>query len=375
VIGGQNSTSYRNDTWYSNDGAIWTQATGSAGFSPRYGHAVLVFNNRLWVIGGFDGKYKNDVWSSEDGVNWQQVTASAGFSPRHLFSAVVYDNKMWVIGGENAQRPYTDTSDVWYSGDGVTWTRATGAAGFSPRGGLISLVYNNRLWVLSGFSGTGTTAASRYNDVWSSSDGTAWQQENSSAAFTGRYDLSSVVFDNKIWVIGGNDGSYKNDVWYFSEIRNPTLGLIFTKTVFPQSIKQGYNATVTVTLQNQGKSAINDIEILDATVPELPAYQESLYYKIQNLEPNETYIGSYIIHPTLTGTFNLGKASVMYADDNGNYHKEQSNAPTIDVIAPLIPVTSQQPSAFIDTWLLTVALGAIVACLIIIIFYLINKKS
>jgi hypothetical protein len=65
----------------------------------------------------------------------------------------------------------------------------------------------------------------------------------------------------------------------------------------------------------------------------------------------------------------------MYADDNGNYHKEQSNAPTIDVIAPLIPVTSQQPSAFIDTWLLTVALGAIVACLIIIIFYLINKKS
>ena len=40
-------------------------------FYPRDSHHVVVHNNRLWLIGGYDGAQKNDVWRSEDGVNWR----------------------------------------------------------------------------------------------------------------------------------------------------------------------------------------------------------------------------------------------------------------------------------------------------------------
>src|SRR5438045_1168554 len=100
----------------------WSQATGAAPFSGRGGHTSIVFNNLMWVIGGYDGNVaKNDVWYSADGVNWTRATSSAEFSGRSRHTSLVYNNKIWVIGGE-------DTSgyknDVWYSSDGVTWTRA-----------------------------------------------------------------------------------------------------------------------------------------------------------------------------------------------------------------------------------------------------------
>ena len=58
-------------------GRDWTYATLGAAFSNRYGHASVVYNNLMWVIGGFDGVYYvNDVWSSADGKTWTQMLAN-----------------------------------------------------------------------------------------------------------------------------------------------------------------------------------------------------------------------------------------------------------------------------------------------------------
>ena len=50
--------------WYSANGTTWTEATASAPFSKRDGHSSVVFDNKLWVIAGYDdGSLKNDVWA------------------------------------------------------------------------------------------------------------------------------------------------------------------------------------------------------------------------------------------------------------------------------------------------------------------------
>ena len=38
---------------------------------------------------------------STDGINWSQKTASAGWSARNDHTSLVYDNKMWVLGGND----------------------------------------------------------------------------------------------------------------------------------------------------------------------------------------------------------------------------------------------------------------------------------
>ena len=88
----------------------------------------MVFNGKLWVIGGFDGSNRlDDVWSSEDGVTWEEATDEADWDARSGHSSVVFDGKMWVIGGFGANR----LGDVWSSEDGANWTQVNAATNWS----------------------------------------------------------------------------------------------------------------------------------------------------------------------------------------------------------------------------------------------------
>ena len=104
-------------------------------------------------------------------------------------------------------------NDVWYSTDGNTWTQATYSAAWSDRASFEALVYDNKMWVLGGLD----TGSSGNNDVWYSTDGNTWTQATSSAGWSTRWSSGSVVHDNKMWIFGGYDGSHKNDVWHTSE--------------------------------------------------------------------------------------------------------------------------------------------------------------
>jgi len=206
---------YLNDVWYSSDGVNWTQATASAGWNGRDGHTSIVFKNKMWVIGG-----GSDVWYSSDGVNWTQATASAGWVERYDHASVVFKNKMWVIGG--ADSGLNVVNDVWYSTDGVNWTQATAHAGWAERYGHTSVVFKNKMWVIGGTQYAGFCEPD-FNDVWYSTDGVNWTQATASPGWEKRYYHTSVVFDNKMWVIGGYNSGYNdylNDVWFSTDGAN-----------------------------------------------------------------------------------------------------------------------------------------------------------
>jgi hypothetical protein len=233
VIGGvDNSNNYYNDTWSSSNGADWTLVTETAAFPARIDHTSVVFKNetgeKMWVIGGGDGNgmYFNDVWYSANGADWTQATPSAAFSPRAYHTSVVFDNKMWVIGGVEIDGTYL--TDVWYSTNGADWTQAPPLAAFPPRAFHTSVVFDNKMWVIGGdvIVGTDDIEGTYYNDSWFSRDGATWTEAPASVPpgqmLPARSYHTSVVFDNKMWVIGGDSGTitsdgrslFFNDVWY-----------------------------------------------------------------------------------------------------------------------------------------------------------------
>ena len=214
VIGGlDNDQNRKNDVWYSTDGATWEEATNDAEFIAREGHSSVVFNNKIWIIGGFNSSLvaTNDIWFSEDGITWQQAVSNAPFGFKAYHSSVVFDNKIWVIGGLDSENSFAETNDVWFSSDGITWSEATDTALFEERGFHSSFVYNNKIWITSGFTNSGIT-----NDVWSSDDGVSWEEVTDTASFVPRTDHSTLIFDNKIWNIAGIIGNSTavKDIWY-----------------------------------------------------------------------------------------------------------------------------------------------------------------
>ncbi|MCA8946335.1 MAG: hypothetical protein KDB29_08920, partial [Planctomycetes bacterium] len=217
VVGGSSSALFglKNDVWSSADGVNWTLETGSAGWSPRASHATLVYNNRIWVMGGRAPAHSNDVWSSPDGVNWTQETVNASWPNRFEHAATVFMGRMWVFGGQSGS--VGESNDVWSSTDGINWTLEVASAPWSARSAHTVVVQNGQLWLMGG-------GWSFENDVWCSSDGVNWTQAIKSAGWSGRRAHACAVFNNQLWVMGGFYETYsgqgspaywllRRDVW------------------------------------------------------------------------------------------------------------------------------------------------------------------
>ncbi len=204
----------------------WQLVTAGPVFPPRDCAGALVFHNRMWILGGWnhddDPTTNSQVWSSGDGVTWQLETV-APWEGRHCAGYAVHRDKMWIVGGDNNLYHYQN--DVWSSDDGITWTQVASDVPWRDRVTQYVLAFNDRLWVLGGqqityFDLNGGKAV--YNDVWSSEDGATWTRVLEHAPWSPRGQiLGAVVFDGKMWVIGGgtyNDPrKYYNDVWSSSD--------------------------------------------------------------------------------------------------------------------------------------------------------------
>ena len=195
-------------------------------WTARYGHTSVVFDSKIWVMGGSDGNSRNDVWSSADGEAWEESTPpndkdgnpvtkdnTNWWTARLGHTSVVFDSKIWVMGGYDGN----NRSDVWSSPDGANWTESTppndkdgnpvikdNKNWWGARVAHTSVVFprdgaGKKIWVIGGFGNA------LYNDVWSSTDGSNWVEENANTGMgvSVIYQHASAVFDDKIWAIGG----------------------------------------------------------------------------------------------------------------------------------------------------------------------------
>ncbi len=204
-----------NQVWSSADGATWHCAAEKAPWRARLGAGGVVFQDRMWILGGieryFDGDLLlNDVWSSADGVTWECVTEHAPWAPRAYHGALAFDGKLWVCGGGNYVPTYRAYNDVWCSEDGRTWTPVTAQAPWHPRIWFSNLVYRDRMWVLGGWS---NNPSRNWNDVWVSRDGREWTEVRAANVWSPRHEQSAYVHQDKLWVVAGNPWPVTNDVW------------------------------------------------------------------------------------------------------------------------------------------------------------------
>lgn len=244
IIGGVDKYEPANDIWSSEDGVNWTKETNNAGFISRATHASIVFNNKIWVVAGIDnlGNLLNDVWSSTDGINWVQENMNPPFATRANHTLTVYNNKMWLIGGQDSGYEF---NDIWSSEDGINWVQETEDAGFPNRHSHTTVVFNNRLYVIAGMNSNQGSGFGELNDVWSSIDGKNWDIETVDADFLPRYSHSSVTYDNAMWVFGG---LRKNDLWSSKD------GVNWTNEIYQidsQDIFAGRSSHTMVTFNNQ----------------------------------------------------------------------------------------------------------------------------
>ena len=96
--------------------------------------SLASYKGRIWKIGGGiydDGSlnnrtYPKEIYSSADGITWVYEGIFPG-SGRQYHQTIVWDDKLWVIGGfYNVGSTLDNLGDTWYSTNGVDWVEKTG---------------------------------------------------------------------------------------------------------------------------------------------------------------------------------------------------------------------------------------------------------
>lgn len=113
------------------------------------------------------------------------------------------------------------------------------------------------------------------------------------------------------------------------------IALTLTKTTSPYSIKQEQKTTVKITIENTGTTTISDIEVVDTPSTEFDFVSGETSDKYGSLKSGESRTFQYTIRSKDAGKFDLGQATTIYADEEGNYHTVKSNTPMVEVITPL----------------------------------------
>jgi len=85
---------------------------------------------------------------------------------------ITLTNKIWLIGGNihsknnEEKNNIGDSNDVWYSTDGVEWTKLKKDIPWEPRRAFTSLIFKNNLWIIGGVQGSINERISTYGDIW-----------------------------------------------------------------------------------------------------------------------------------------------------------------------------------------------------------------
>jgi len=225
ILGGwfTSQTPNSRDVWKSPDGKQWTCTVQEAPWEFSDLPATMSFQGRMWLMGGRKlpgAENCNEVWSSDDGAAWTMETDHAGWCPRVSPSFVVFKDRMWVMGGtENFYEDNDETlkNDVWSSENGKDWALEVEHAPWSKRTHAQAVVFDGKIWIMGGGAWRPDTIP--LNDVWCSADGVKWTQVTSDAPWLPRMWFSCVAYRDRLWVLGGwnrEDGNF-DDVWHSTD--------------------------------------------------------------------------------------------------------------------------------------------------------------
>jgi hypothetical protein len=201
--------------WSSTDGRAWTRSElPLAGLQTGYQKYVQM-GDAVYALGTMEGNYTNMRLSSRiartsDFKRWEVLAEHSELPARVFYGAVVFNNKIWLMGGFDGHDYY---NDVWNSADAVHWTRINEHVAWSPRNAGACVVFKDRIWMIGGgvIDGTKPVNANEGREIWSSIDGINWAQASDTMART--WGGSPVVFNGKLWLVGANrDGNFSRAV-------------------------------------------------------------------------------------------------------------------------------------------------------------------
>jgi hypothetical protein len=158
------------------------------------------------------------VPSQEVTYTWEETTPDTGFLPRDGAALEWFGSSLRLLGGWGGEFANVSVNEIWNSSDATAWSEASSAP-WEERHSFGAVQLGSKLFVLGGDAQQGHYQP----DVWSTSDTVNWQLVAPNVPWGQRILHYSVAYQNALWVMGGQTlpefvnqvqpVTYYNDVW------------------------------------------------------------------------------------------------------------------------------------------------------------------
>jgi len=139
-----------NDVWeWSFRSSSWKKldTTGEVP-APRWGHSAVIYQDELWVYGGFTSSWNSELYCLNLGtLVWRRINAEGAPFGRHFHSANVYQDKMYIFGGLDTKNLGDLHSFHFATGQ---WEKVEQKNRISKRRGHQTIVFDHYLIVHGG---------------------------------------------------------------------------------------------------------------------------------------------------------------------------------------------------------------------------------
>ena len=196
-------------------GYEWTRLTDAADFPKSYNYPVFVSNRKMYAFLG------QGIWVSEDGRTWSKTSLEPIRTDVYSTQYIQFRDTIYALGNNrgNYER-MTFGSMVRRTDDFRTWKTVATTSNLPGRIFPTFVVFRDKIWLIGGYDGSRF-----YNDIWNSADGVTWTRVVEKADWSPRSSSGAVVFNDRLWLLGGsvidgmpdpNPGS-KNEIWSTSD--------------------------------------------------------------------------------------------------------------------------------------------------------------
>lgn len=278
ITGGVTGTAFSgvaNDTQYAqinSNGSLGAWISSASFTTARASHKTFTNNGYIYVMGGRNsGGFLSDVQFAPLNGNgtigsWSTTTSlPAAMSD---FGVSVSGGYVYITAGIDGSSNRTSVYYAAINGDGTlgSWTAATSIT--NARNSHASFAYNGYLYVMGGFNGSSTYSDVQYASINGNGSLSAWASTSSLVA--ARWASAVSVYGNKVYLVGGSNGSTPVNS-YMSATINPggTLGTFSIAT--PTFTNSRWNANSFI---NNGYLFVVGGSGVSALTPAAPYYND-----------------------------------------------------------------------------------------------------
>jgi len=201
----------------------WIKLADTSAWSKSYNFQFMTIHDTLWVF------HHEGNWWSVDGGLWNKSPLPNAIGNLTFLDYIFFQNKIFGLGHfEGNVDHHTLKPTIYYSSDRVHWDSIENT-NLQKRYFFHPFVFDNKIWIIGGEQDSNI-----WSDVINSSDGIHWQIMKDQLPFGPVENSQALIYQNRIWI-------FNDDVWSSSDGYEWTQEC---KAIVPGQKIAGYAAVV-----------------------------------------------------------------------------------------------------------------------------------